>query len=307
VSGGHSHDHAPATGTGRHRKRLVLVVAITGAVFVAEIIGGLLSGSLALLADAGHMLTDSTGLVIALVATALAARPATTARTFGLQRVEVLAALTNGLLLVGVAVWVLLRAIDRWNQPVDISSGLMLTVAVVGAGANAAGLLILRGGQSESLNLRGAYLEVMGDLLGSLAVVVAALAITFTGYTRADSIASIAIFVLIVPRAWSLLRDVVDVLLEATPRGVDLGQVRTHITEVPGVVDVHDLHAWTITSGVPVLSAHVVIGDSCIRDGRTGEVLDRLTECLRDHFDVAHCTFQLEPQSHRAHESAHHQ
>jgi cobalt-zinc-cadmium efflux system protein len=307
VSGGHSHDHAPATGTGRHRKRLVLVVAITGAVFVAEIIGGLLSGSLALLADAGHMLTDSTGLVIALVATALAARPATTARTFGLLRVEVLAALTNGLLLVGVAVWVLLRAIDRWNQPVDISSGLMLTVAVVGAVANAAGLLILRGGQSESLNLRGAYLEVMGDLLGSLAVVVAALAITFTGYTRADSIASIAIFVLIIPRAWFLLRDVVDVLLEATPRGVDLGQVRTHITEVPGVVDVHDLHAWTITSGVPVLSAHVVIDDSCIRDGRTGEVLDRLTECLGDHFDVAHCTFQLEPQSHRAHESAQHQ
>lgn len=307
MSGGHSHDHAPATGTGRHRKRLVLVVAITGAVFVAEIIGGLLSGSLALLADAGHMLTDSTGLVIALVATALAARPATTARTFGLLRVEVLAALTNGLLLVGVAVWVLLRAIDRWNQPVDISSGLMLTVAVVGAVANAAGLLILRGGQSESLNLRGAYLEVMGDLLGSLAVVVAALAITFTGYTRADSIASIAIFVLIIPRAWFLLRDVVDVLLEATPRGVDLGQVRTHITEVPGVVDVHDLHAWTITSGVPVLSAHVVIDDSCIRDGRTGEVLDRLTECLGDHFDVAHCTFQLEPQSHRAHESAQHQ
>lgn len=307
MSGGNSHDHAPATGTGRHRKRLVLVVAITGGVFVAEMIGGLLSGSLALLADAGHMLTDSTGLVIALVATALAARPATTARTFGLLRVEVLAALTNGLLLVGVAVWVLLRAIDRWNQPVDISSGLMLTVAVVGAGANSAGLLILRGGQSESLNLRGAYLEVMGDLLGSLAVVVAALAITFTGYTRADSIASIAIFVLIVPRAWSLLRDVVDVLLEATPRGVDLGQVRTHITEVPGVVDVHDLHAWTITSGVPVLSAHVVVGDSCIRDGRTGEVLDRLTECLGDHFDVAHCTFQLEPQSHRAHESAHHQ
>ncbi|MET1004496.1 MAG: cation diffusion facilitator family transporter, partial [Propionibacteriaceae bacterium] len=259
MTGGHSHSHAPSTATGRHRKRLLLVVGITATVFLAEVIGGLLSGSLALLADAGHMLTDSTGLVIALVATALAARPATTTRTFGLQRVEVLAALTNGLLLVGVAVWVLLRAIDRWNEPVDISSGLMLGVAVVGACANAAGLLILRGGQAESLNLRGAYLEVLGDLLGSLAVIVAALVITFTGYTRADSIASIAIFVLIIPRAWSLLRDVVDVLLEGTPRGVDLDQVRTHIIEVPGVVDVHDLHAWTITSGVPVLSAHVVV------------------------------------------------
>ena len=307
MTGGHSHSHAPATATGRHRKRLLLVVGITATVFVAEVIGGLLSGSLALLADAGHMLTDSTGLVIALVATSLAARPATATRTFGLQRVEVLAALTNGLLLVGVAVWVLLRAIDRWNQPVDISSGLMLTVAVVGACANTAGLLILRGGQAESLNLRGAYLEVMGDLLGSLAVIVAALVITFTGYTRADSIASIAIFVLIIPRAWSLLRDVVDVLLEATPRGVNLDHVRTHITEVPGVVDVHDLHAWTITSGVPVLSAHVVVDDSCIRQGRTGEVLDRLGECLGDHFDVDHCTFQIEPETHQAHETAHHQ
>jgi cobalt-zinc-cadmium efflux system protein len=303
----HSHSHAPVTATARHRTRLLLVVGITATVFVAEVIGGLLSGSLALLADAGHMLTDSTGLVIALVATALAARPATTTRTFGLQRVEVLAALTNGLLLVGVAVWVLLRAIDRWNQPVDISSGLMLTVAAVGACANAAGLLILRGGQAESLNLRGAYLEVMGDLLGSLAVIVAALVITFTGYTRADSIASLAIFALIIPRAWSLLRDVVDVLLEGTPRGVDLAQVRAHITEVPGVVDVHDLHAWTITSGVPVLSAHVVVDERCIHDGRTGQVLDRLGECLGEHFDVEHCTFQLEPESHRSHEAAHHQ
>ena len=146
----------------------------------------------------------------------------------------------------------------------------------------------------------------MGDLLGSLAVIVAALVITFTGFTRADSIASLAIFVLIIPRAWSLLRDVVDVLLEGTPRGVDLDQVRTHITEVPGVVDVHDLHAWTITSGVPVLSAHVVVDDNCIRDGRTGQVLDRLGECLGAHFDVEHCTFQLEPESHQAHETAHH-
>ena len=217
MTGGHNHSHAPETATGRHRQRLVIVVAITASIFVAQVIGGLASGSLALLADAGHMLTDSTGLVIALIAATLATRPATSARTYGLQRVEVLAAMVNGLLLTGIAVWVLVQAIERWNQPADISSGLMLAVAVVGAVANTVGLLILCGGKDESLNLRGAYLEVLGDLLGSLAVIAAALIITFTGYTRADSIASLLIFVMIIPRAFSLLRDVVDVLLEATP------------------------------------------------------------------------------------------
>ena len=306
MGAGHSHNHAPATGTAKHRRRLVIVVCITATVFVAQVIGGLASGSLALLADAGHMLTDSTGLVIALIASVIAARPATTARTYGLQRVEVLAAMINGMLLVGIAVWVLIQAIERWSRPAEISTGLMLGVAVAGAVANTIGLLILRGGKDESLNLRGAYLEVLGDLMGSLAVIVAAIVITFTGFTRADSIASILIFVMIIPRAFSLLRDVVDVLLEATPRGVDLDVVRQHIRDVDGVVDVHDLHAWTITSGVPVLSAHVVVDTACIEQGRTGEVLDHLGECLGEHFDVDHCTFQLEPEGHRAHESVHH-
>jgi cobalt-zinc-cadmium efflux system protein len=303
---GHSHDHGVGTASGKHRKRLVAVLGINAGVLVLQLIGGLVSGSLALLADAGHVLTDSTGLVIALIAVSLAARPATSNRTFGLQRVEILAALTNGLLLVGVAVWVLIQAVDRWSQPEQVDSGLMLGVALVGAAANTVGLLILRGGKDESLNLRGAYLEVLGDLMGSAAVVVAALIILLTGWTRADSIASLAIVVLILPRAWSLLRDVVDVLLEATPKGVDLAAVREHIREVRGVVDVHDLHAWTITSGVPVLSAHVVVDEACIADGRSGEVLDRLGECLGDHFDVEHCTFQLEPVGHAEHEGAHH-
>ncbi len=303
---GHSHDHGIGTAAGKHRRRLVAVLGINAGILVLQVIGGLVSGSLALLADAGHMLTDSTGLVIALVAVSLAGRPATSSRTFGLQRVEILAALTNGLLLVGVAVWVLIRAVDRWSQPEQVDSGLMLAVALVGAAANTVGLLILRGGKDESLNLRGAYLEVLGDLMGSAAVVVAAVVIMFTGWTRADSIASLAIVVLILPRAWSLLRDVVDVLLEATPKGVDLTTVREHIREVPGVVDVHDLHAWTITSGVPVLSAHVVVDDACITDGRSGEVLDRLGECLGDHFDLDHCTFQLEPVGHAEHEGARH-
>ncbi|SDD90890.1 cation diffusion facilitator family transporter [Auraticoccus monumenti] len=302
---GHSHAHAP-TATGRHRRRLVIALVLTASVFLVQLVGGLASGSLALLADAGHVLIDSTGLLVALVAAGLATRPATAARTFGLQRVEVLAALVNGLLLVGIAVWVLVRAVDRWDEPVQISTPVMLGAAVVGGLANLAALLVLRGAKDESLNLRGAYLEVLGDLLGSAAVVVAAVVIALTGFTRADTLASLAIVALVVPRAWSLLREVVDVLLEATPRGVDLAEVRRHIREVPGVVDVHDLHAWTITSGVPVLSAHVVVDAECIEDGRTGVVLDRLGECLGEDFDIEHCTFQLEPVGHRAHESVHH-
>lgn len=300
MSAGHGHGHG--TVTGQHRTRLIIVIALTLVTFVVQVIGGLLSGSLALLADAGHMLTDSTGLLIALVATLLAARPATAQRTYGLQRAEVLAALANALLLVGVAVWVLLRAIDRWNEPVEISSGLMLAVAVVGAVVNTIGLLVLHQGQQHSLNLRGAYLEVLGDLLGSVTVIIAAVVIMFTGFTRIDSIASLAIFLMIIPRAWSLLKEVVGVLLEETPRGVDLDEVRQHMGDIPGVVDIHDLHAWTITSGMPVLSAHVVVDDEWMTSGRSGEVLDRLGDCLGDHFDLEHCTFQLEPEGHRAHE-----
>ena len=303
MGSGYGHE---VTATNAHRKRLIVVLVITLGVLIAEVIGGLIAGSLALLAEAGHMLTDSTGLIMALIAASLAARAATVKRTFGLQRAEVLAALGNALLLVGVAVWVLIMAVERLRNPVEVHSGLMLVVALVGVLANLAGLLVLRPAQSKSLNMRGAYLEVFGDLVGSLAVIVAALLILITGWMPFDAIASLAIVVLIIPRAWSLLREVVDVLLEATPHGVDLDEVREHITRVRGVVDVHDLHAWTITSGVPVLSAHVIVDQACISEGRSGEVLDRLGECLGGHFDVSHCTFQLEPVGHQEHEAAHH-
>jgi len=288
------------------------VLAITLCLVVVQAVGGLLSGSLALLADAGHMLTDATGVVIALIAGTLAARPATNARTLGLQRAEILAALGNAVLLAAVAVWVLAEAAGRWRDPPDVSTGLMIAVASAGALANGVCLLLLRGGQRESLNLRGAYLEVLGDLLGSVAVVVAGVVIALTGYTRrrpgigpdrGDDPAQG-----MVPAAGRPRRCAAPagVLLEATPRGVDLDQVRDHVRGVPGVVDVRDLHAWTITSGVPVLSAHIVVDQECVSSGRTGEVLDRLGQCLAGQFDVEHCTFQVEPVGHREQEAVHH-
>ena len=300
-----THDHG-TTQTHSHRGRLALVLGITLTVLVVEVVGGLLSGSLALLADAGHMLTDATGLALALIGATLGARAASARRTYGLQRAEVLAALSNALLLVGVAVWVLIQAVERLQRPGEVETTLMLVVAVVGALANAVGLLLLRRGGTESLNVRGAYLEVLADLIGSVAVIIAAVLILLTGWTRFDAVASLVVVALIAPRAWMLLREVVDVLLEATPKGVDLDHVRQHIRDVPGVVDVHDLHAWAITSGVPVLSAHVVVDDACLREGRSGIVLDRLGECLGGHFDVEHCTFQLEPVGHAEHEPAQH-
>lgn len=302
MGSGHSH----GTATGQHRSRLVAVLAITLAIMVAEIVGGLVAGSLALLADAGHMLTDAVGVGLALLAAAFAARPATLARTFGYQRSEILAAVVNAILLFGVAAFVLVEAARRLSDPPDVSSGLMLVVAVVGLVANTGSLFLLRGGQAESLNVRGAYLEVLGDLLGSAAVIVAAVVIWATGFTRADAIASAVIGLLILPRTWGLLREAIDVLLESTPKNVDLAGVRDHLLEVDGIVDVHDLHAWTITSGVPVLSAHIVVNDLTLADGGGGRVLDRLCECLKGHFDVDHCTFQLEPEGHRDHESAVH-
>lgn len=294
----HGHAHAHATGTARHRGRLAGVLALTLVVMVVEVVGGLLSGSFALVADAGHMLTDAAGLAVALGASVLAGRPATSRRTFGWQRAEILAALVNGLVVATVAVLVLVEGVRRVVRPADVEPRLMLAVAVLGLAANAVGLLLLRRGRDESLNVRGAYLEVLGDALGSVAVVVAALVVLATGLRQADGIASVVIATLIAPRAVLLLRDVAVVLLEATPAGVDLDVVRDHIARVPGVVGVHDLHAWTITSGVPVLSAHVVVSDDELDCAGTGRVLDALRTCLAGHFDVEHCTFQLEPVAH---------
>jgi cobalt-zinc-cadmium efflux system protein len=299
--------HGDGTVTGEYRRRLLVVLLITAAVMVVEVIGALVSGSLALLADAGHMLTDVAGVGMSLLAATLASRPPTPTRTYGWQRAEILAAMANGVLLFGVAALVLVEAWRRLSSPPEVQFGVMLAIAVLGLAANLASLRLLHRGRGESLNVRGAYLEVLGDLLGSAAVVLAAALIAVTGWWLIDPIASIAVALLILPRTWLLLRDALDVLLEATPRGVALAEVRQHILEVPGVHDVHDLHAWAITSGMPVLSAHVVVDESVIATGCGPSILDRLQRCLAGHFDVEHSTFQLEPAGHRDHESSAHE
>jgi len=300
---GHDHGAAHGTAAAVHRGRLAVVLALTVGVFLVEVVGALVSGSLALLADAAHMATDALGIGMALGAVSLAQRPAAGRRTFGWQRIEVLAAVANGLLLIGVGGYVVVQAIRRIGAPPDIHAGWMLSVAVLGLVVNIGSLALLHAGQAESLNTRGAYLEVLGDAFGSLAVIVAAVVIATTGWTGADVLASFAVGALVLPRAWTLLREAFDVLLEAAPRGVDLAQVRSHVLGVSGVLDVHDLHAWTITSGLPVLSAHVVVADEVLADGHGGRVLDALCDCLGDHFDLAHCTFQLESAGHRGHEA----
>jgi cation diffusion facilitator family transporter len=304
---GHDHGAAHGTASAAHRGRLAVVLALTCGVFVIEVVGALLSGSLALLADAAHMATDAVGIGTALGAVSLAQRPARGRRTFGWQRIEVLSAVANGLLLLGVGAYVVVQAVRRIGDPPDIHAGWMLSVAVLGLVVNLGSLALLHSGQGESLTTRGAYLEVVGDALGSVAVIVAAVVITTTGWTGADVVASFAVGALVLPRAWTLLREAFDVLLEAAPKGVDLHQVRAHVLGVPGVLDVHDLHAWTITSGLPVLSAHVVVSEEALADGHGGRVLDALCSCLGDHFDLEHCTFQLESSGHRGHESPVHE
>ena len=299
---GHGHGHGHAAGRALDRSRLKVVLAVTLSVVVIEAVGAWISGSLALWADAGHMVTDAASIGLALSASYVAALAPTSRRTFGLHRAEILAALVNAVVLLGVCGYLLLQGVRRLVDPVGVDTGPMLWFAVVGLVANAASLSLLARRRDASLNMRGAYLEVLGDLLGSALVVLAAVVIAWTGFLRADSLASLVIAVLILPRALGLLRDAVSVLLETTPAHLDLDDVREHLGEVPGVVDVHDLHAWTITSGMPVLSAHVTVSDACLEERGVGSLLDEFAACVAAHFSVDHVTFQIEPESHRDHE-----
>lgn len=301
---GAGHDHGPITAGAANSRKLALVLGLMLVVAAVQVIGAVYSGSLALLADAGHTVTDSFGVALALAAVWIAARPATGQRTFGFQRAEILAAAVNAIVLFALCAFIVLEAVDRLREPAEVSGLGMVVVAAFGLVMNIAALLILRSGARESLNVRGAYLEVMSDALASLGVITGGLIVWLTGWQQADTLVSLGIAAIIVPRAWSLLKEAVHILLEAAPEGMDLCEVREHLMGHPAVIDVHDLHAWTITSGVPVMSAHVVVAEEDLRD--TGRMLDELHACLTGHFDVEHSTLQLEPPGHADHEGAKH-
>ena len=302
----HGHTHGAPTGgtaTAAYRGRLRIALSITLTVMVVELVGGAVADSLALVADAAHMATDALGLGMALLAIRFASRPPSDRRTFGYARAEILAALANCLLLLGVGSYVLYEAIQRFVTPADTEGGLTVVFGLIGLVANMISLTLLMRGQKDSLNVRGAFLEVAADALGSVAVLISAAVILTTGWQAADPIASLVIALMIVPRTWKLLRETLDVLLEAAPKDVDIAEVRAHILALDGVEDVHDLHAWTITSGLPVLSAHVVVRSDVLSAIGHEKMLHELQGCLGDHFDVGHCTFQLEPGGHAEHEA----
>ncbi|WP_445263373.1 cation diffusion facilitator family transporter [Pseudokineococcus sp. 5B2Z-1] len=281
---------------------------MTSTVMVVEVIGALVSGSLALAADAGHMLTDVAGLAIALVAATLALRPATARRTWGYRRAEVLGASVQASVLLAVGVLVLVEGVRRLIDPPPVQATAVVVFGAVGLAVNVVGLLVLVRGRGSSINTRAAFLEVFNDALGSVAVLASAVVIATTGFQRADALASILIAVLIIPRTLSILREATRVLLESTPRGLDLDSVRAHLLELEHVHAVHDLHASEIVTGLPVLTAHVVVDDSCFHDGHAPRMLDALQACVAEHFTVSieHSTFQLEPLTHHRHEAPSH-
>jgi cobalt-zinc-cadmium efflux system protein len=284
------HDHSHAVPRGLASRRLAFVLALTLGFLVVEVVAGLLTGSLALLADAGHMLTDVAGLVLALAAMKFAERPPSPRRTYGYHRVEILAALTNGLVLLGVAGYILMEAWDRFSHPTPVAGVPVLVVAAVGLAVNVVGALLLHSGSRSSLNVRGAYNEVLADAASSVGVIVGAAVITATGWYWVDPLVAVLIALFILPRTFALLKEAVQVLLEGTPREVDIAAVRAAMEEVVGVKTVHDLHIWTLTSGVHALSAHAIL-----QEGAThGEVLAALRQRVTHGFPISHVTVQLE-------------
>jgi len=290
-----SHDH----GHGGTRTRLTIALGVLAGYLVVQVIGGIVSGSLALIADAGHMASDIVGLVVALVASIVAGRPATDRHTFGFRRVEVLGALINGVLLTVVTVLIAVEAVRRLavagDAAVEVEGLPLLLVASGGLVVNVVAYVVLRGGDRGSLGMRGAMLEVLGDMLGSIAAIVAGVVILATGWAPADAVASLVIAGLIMPRVYLLLRDVIRVLTESAPSETSVADIRAHIDETPGVIAVHDVHLWSITSGDVVFTAHVTVAPEVLTQGRSAQLLDELAVCLREHFGVEHSTFQLEP------------
>lgn len=294
MGAGHDHGADIARAGERHRGRLWGAFALLAVFMVVEAVAALLTGSLALLSDAGHMFTDVLGIGMALAAIYAASKAAgDPQRTFGLYRLEVLAALANAVLLFGVAIYVLVEALRRFGAPPDVPAGPMLVVAIAGLVANLVAFWLLRSGARESINVRGAYLEVLGDLLGSVGVIVAAAVIGLTGWSYADPIVAVAVGLFILPRTWRLARAAVRILVQAAPEHLDVTAVQRRLAEVPGVCDVHDLHVWTLTSGMDVASAHLTLDESA----QVGPVLVAAREALHDDFDIGHATLQVEPRA----------
>jgi cobalt-zinc-cadmium efflux system protein len=295
---GHEHSHRPPAGdraATRYKGRLVAALTLLSVVTVVEVVAGFATRSLALVSDAGHMLTDVGGLGMALAAIHVADRSSLTrGRTFGLYRLEILAALANAVLLFGVAIYVLVEAVRRWSNPADVLAGPMLVVAIVGLVANVVAFGLLRDGSKASLNVRGAYLEVFSDLLGSLGVIVAAVVLQLTGWEWVDPAVGVAIGLFILPRAWRLGAQAMRILVQAAPLGTDLAAIEAQLHAIDGVVDVHDLHVWTLTSEMDVASVHLMVRDGTDSHG----VLDRARVVLRDGHGIGHATLQVEPDTH---------
>jgi len=301
--GGHSHDHGSQGGP-TDRRKLTITFALACAVVIMQVVGAILTGSIALLADTVHTVTDAAGSGVALTVDKVMHRPPTADRTWGLRRLEVLTVCARAAVLLGVGIYVIVEGFQRLLRPPEIPGVELVIFGGLGLIANLVSLFILTRGRSESFNMRAAVLETLNDAIGSVGVLIAAIVMALTGWQRADAIAGLLIAALIVPRALKLLRETVEVLLEATPPGLDLAAVREDLLSLDHVIAVHDLHASLVSSGLPTLSAHVVVEESCFRDGHTRELLDRLQHRALSHFGIPieHTTFQIEPPPHAAHE-----
>ncbi|KAA6435148.1 cation transporter [Agrococcus sediminis] len=308
MAAGHSHgstDGAPAA-TGDFRVRLGIAFALTATIVVAQLIGSVVTGSLALLTDTAHAVTDAAGLLVALIAASLMRRPATSRRTWGFRRIEVIAALGQATLLLAVGVYAAVEGIRRLFEPPEIPASELVVFGVIGLVVNIIAILVLSSGRGANFNMRAAFLEVLNDALGSLGVIAAAIVIWTTGFQQADAIAGLFIAALIAPRALILMKETAGVLMEFTPKDLDLDDVRRHILELDHVEELHDLHASTVATGLPTISAHVVVDDSCFADGHAVEVLEDIQRCVAEHFPVSvhHSTFQLETSRISEQESA---
>jgi len=297
---GAGHDHAHSDGApSTARTRLAIAFAITAIIVVAQAVGSVVTGSLALLTDTAHALVDASGLLVALIAATMMLRPASSSRTWGFARIEVLAALAQATLLIVVGTYTAVEGISRLSDPPEVPSGQLLVFGVIGLCANIVAILILAGGKNTNLNMRAAFLEVLNDALGSLGVITAAIVIQVTGFQQADALAGLFIAALIVPRAFRIMAETLRILMEYTPKGIDLDEVRDHILALDHVQDVHDLHASAVGSNLPIISAHVVVGEECFESSHALRILEEVQLCVRTHFPVAfeHATIQLESPS----------